>query len=275
MNKKFFFVLLAALLGLLISCSKPGSLPAQNPSVPGEPMNASDSQLPDESAQPASDAARPDSTPGPGAAMGNNYPNEDEQQGDNQGQFPGGGQSDMGQNPNGGPSHKGADPNGAGQPGDKKTVPNASSQPFKVLSVRNLELDKKLLDPKSFQLIAPQFKMVQQKAYQQAAQSCLTLIADPKQTIPAREAACRLFILLPLQYWGASHQVITGKLLFIGPLEGTAQAQKLKIKPDKGKDLEIATSTFTSRVTKDLKLGENVEISVYPFDFLLIKPAVK
>jgi len=162
-------------------------------------------------------------------------------------------------------------------PGQPSGAPNAPvftptpAQPPKVLAVRNLKPDKSPKAAERFKLISREFESYNQQNYAQAAKDCMAVITDPKQTIPAREAAFSLMSLMPVKYWGELTRELKGKLLYISPLEGTAQVQKLKIKPEKGETVEISTSTFTSRVENEIKLNGEIQVEVYSSDMTLIK----
>jgi len=178
------------------------------------------------------------------------------------------------------PPHTGnSDPaRDADQPPSPRNVPaghspafSQDSKPFESLCARNLKIDVNDRQAEQWKLLKSELADYRAKKYARVSLSCTQLLIDPKAEIPKKQAATTLMCCLSVKFWGEIMKRAKGKLLYIGPLEGTAEAQVLKIKTDSGRIESFNTSTFTSRVEGDFKLGDKVEVVLFQKDLILVK----
>jgi len=152
-----------------------------------------------------------------------------------------------------------------------KVVMAPRARPSKLLPPRNRELDPELLKEGNFTSLSSEFKFLKKKQYQKARRLCAGIITDASRSLAVREEASRMIVLLPVKYWGDLRNTLKGTLVYIGPPEGSAKVQTLKIKTDFGNIEKIPTVLYGSRVENELALGEEVLIKIYDLDFTLIK----
>jgi len=154
--------------------------------------------------------------------------------------------------------------------------PTPVSTPYKApktltfLAASNIRLDRQFEYPKE---LKPAIKYYQQKEYDKAAKELKKVLSNSCNAEKGNAAS--LFCLLPLKYWGELIDHQTGKLIYISPYQGNGAFKTLEIRTPSGKISGFITSAGRMRVEENIKLGEQVNISHYEDDFLLIKKSGK
>jgi len=158
---------------------------------------------------------------------------------------------------------------------NNSSIPTQEETPYKEPeeTLKVLKSDNNIFDPqKNYpKELKPAVKYYQQQEYGKAFEELNKILNDNSICFPIKSYANSLICLLPIKYLGKLEESISGKLIYIGPYQGSGAFQTLRVKTSAGKIQEVTTSAGRMRIEKNIKLGEKIIIQKYQDDFLLIK----